>query len=152
MGIAREWPLSAAGRCSSAAAPRAVTASPFRMSDGAEGLKHRATLRRRERLRGAAGVGAVLRSGRRWDCPRLRVIWRANGAGYDRLGVVVSRAAGNAVLRNRMRRVLRDVFRTNKAAAAPFNDIVLIARGPADVGRGELEQEYRRWRDACVQA
>jgi len=109
----------------------------------------RATLRRRERLPGGAGITAVLRSGQRWQGTWLRVLWRAGAAPHDRVGVVVARGAGGAVQRNRARRLLKEVFRTNKSAAPPFSDIVLIARSGGRTGLAELEQEYRRWRDEC---
>ncbi len=40
------------------------------------------------------------------------VVWGApNDVGHPRLGLAISRRAGNAVVRNRMRRLLRESFR-----------------------------------------
>ena len=48
--------------------------------------------------------------------------------GPSRLGVVVSRRVGNAVVRNRAKRLMREVFRRNQAKISGAFDLVLIAR------------------------
>lgn len=49
-------------------------------------------------------------------------------SGPSRLGVVVSRRVGNAVVRNRAKRLMREVFRRNQAKIPGAFDLVLIAR------------------------
>jgi len=46
----------------------------------------------------------------------------------SRLGVVTSRKLGNAVVRNRARRLLREVFRSHRNELVPRVDLVLVAR------------------------
>lgn len=48
-----------------------------------------------------------------------------------RLGVTVSRKVGNAVVRNRVKRRIREWFRREGAQQAPGLDLVVIARPPA---------------------
>jgi ribonuclease P protein component len=56
----------------------------------------------------------------------------------SRLGVTVSRRIGNAVVRNRVKRRVREVFRTAIRAGLPAGtSIVVIARG----GAGALESK-----------
>ena len=45
-----------------------------------------------------------------------------------RLGVVTSSRIGNAVVRNRARRLLREVFRLHRHALSQAVDLVLVAR------------------------
>lgn len=55
-----------------------------------------------------------------------------NELGHPRLGLVVSRKAGNAVRRNRWRRVLREAFRLHRRELPKNVDIVVIPRPVAE--------------------
>jgi len=60
---------------------------------------------------------------------RLATIFlRANGLPQTRLGITTPARLGNAVLRNRVRRRVREVFRLNRLAIAGGWDIVLNPR------------------------
>jgi ribonuclease P protein component len=55
----------------------------------------------------------------------------SNGLGYARLGLVVSRRLGGAVVRNRIKRRLREAFRTNRHDLPGDLDVICIPRpGP----------------------
>jgi ribonuclease P protein component len=51
---------------------------------------------------------------------------------FSRFGISVSKRIGNAVVRNRVKRVLREILRS--ATVTPGWDIILIARGPSAGG------------------
>lgn len=53
---------------------------------------------------------------------------RKNRTSGNRVGFTVSKKLGHAVVRNRTRRRLREVYRLNEAAFAPGWDIVVVAR------------------------
>jgi len=53
---------------------------------------------------------------------------RKNRSATNRVGVTVSKKLGCAVVRNRVRRRLREVYRLNEAKFAPGWDIVVVAR------------------------
>ena len=53
---------------------------------------------------------------------------RKNHSSANRVGVTVSKKLGHAVVRNRVRRRLREVYRINEAKFAPGWDIVVVAR------------------------
>ena len=53
---------------------------------------------------------------------------RKNKLGHNRLGITVSVKLGGAVVRNRARRRLREVYRLNEAMFKPGFDIVVVAR------------------------
>ena len=62
-----------------------------------------------------------------------------------RLGVVTSRRIGGAVIRNRARRRLREVFRLHREALRDVSAVILVARpGCAEAPWGELVEEFRR--------
>ena len=53
---------------------------------------------------------------------------RPNRLGINRIGITVSKKLGHAVVRNRVRRRLREVYRLNEAQFTPGWDIVVVAR------------------------
>jgi len=55
----------------------------------------------------------------------------AGGSGRARLGITASRRVGNAVVRNRVKRWIREWFRRSGRAQLPGLDVVVIARASA---------------------
>ena len=53
---------------------------------------------------------------------------RPNKLTINRVGITVSKKLGHAVVRNRVRRRLREVYRLNEAQFRPGWDIVVVAR------------------------
>ena len=58
----------------------------------------------------------------------LVIYCRRNGTEINRIGYTVSKKLGHAVVRNRARRRLREVYRLNEAMFKPGYDIVVVAR------------------------
>ena len=56
---------------------------------------------------------------------------RKNRLDHNRLGLTASVKLGHAVVRNRTRRRLREVYRLNESRFAPGWDIVVVARSRA---------------------
>ena len=61
----------------------------------------------------------------------LVIYCRRNALGVNRLGLTVSTKLGHAVVRNRVRRRLREVVRLNEGRLQNGYDIVLVARSAA---------------------
>ena len=53
---------------------------------------------------------------------------RENHSSANRVGVTVGKKLGKAVIRNRVRRRLREIYRCNEAQFTPGWDIVVVAR------------------------
>ena len=93
-----------------------------------------------ERLLAKPAFDAVFEAACSAADERVVIYVLPNGRGYGRLGLVVSSKYGNAVARNRFKRVLREAFRLNKALALGY-DVVVLPRlqrrnVPATTGRG----------------
>ena len=85
---------------------------------------------RQARVRAKAEFDAVFARGRRIAAPEFVLHLLADGEA-PRLGLAVSRKVDpNAVGRNRIKRVLRDAFRRQRAGLAPAAYVV-VARGAA---------------------
>lgn len=66
-----------------------------------------------------------------------------NRQGMSRLGVTVSTKLGHAVVRNRIRRRLREIYRLNESRFRTGFDIVVVARSRAVTAEyAELEKAY----------
>ncbi|NVJ05131.1 ribonuclease P protein component [Myxococcus sp. AM001] len=63
------------------------------------------------------------------DC--LLALVKRNGRPYSRVGLTVSSKVGNAVVRARLRRVLRELFRKRRMQWPSGLDVVLVARSSA---------------------
>ena len=62
---------------------------------------------------------------------------------HPRLGVTATRKLGGAVIRNRIKRVLREIFRRNRPSLAPALDIVVnVRRGAHERAYQVLEREF----------
>ena len=68
---------------------------------------------------------------------------RPNRTTTNRVGITASKKLGHAVVRNRVRRRLREVYRLNEALFAPGWDIVVVARSRCiDADFGKLTHAY----------
>ena len=61
----------------------------------------------------------------------LALYARKNRTSRNRIGITVSKKLGHAVVRNRTRRRLREVYRLNEEKFSPGWDIVVVARSRA---------------------
>lgn len=81
----------------------------------------------------------------------ILVFWaKEGGPMLRRIGVIASRRVGNAVKRNRAKRLFREIFRLNQEALPPRGDFVIIVRSHFDGYSFESLQE--RFLKACKQA
>ena len=68
---------------------------------------------------------------------------RKNRTGGNRVGITVSKKLGKAVVRNRVRRRLREVYRLNEEKFQPGWDIVVVARSRSVEAKfPRLEEAY----------
>ncbi len=86
------------------------------------------TLPKNHRLRTTGEFQRVYRSGQRLRGKGFALIFLDNAFAYTRLGISVHRKAGNAVRRNRIKRLLREVFRLHRDLFPARSDVVLTIR------------------------
>ncbi|MGM9662867.1 MAG: ribonuclease P protein component [Oscillospiraceae bacterium] len=87
----------------------------------------------------------MYRKGRSAVNSYLVLYCRPNAFGHNRLGVTVSAKLGKAVVRNRVRRRLREIWRLNQGQMKQGYDMIVVARSRAVKGSyQELERAFRR--------
>ena len=87
-------------------------------------------MERKHRLSRSRDFDSVYRRGRSVSTRFLVLYWfpRDDGGDEPRLGLAVPRATGKAVVRNRVKRQLREAWRAILPNVGAGNDYVLIAR------------------------
>ena len=110
--------VAPAARSSSAAAPRAGSVCPPK------------NVQRRHRLSRSRDFDAVYRQGRSTSTRFLVLYWfdRDGDSTEARLGLAVPKTIGNAVVRNRIKRQLRELWRERLERVPAGRDYVLIAK------------------------
>lgn len=73
----------------------------------------------------------IYRKGKSAVAPCMVVYCQKNRQGRSRLGVTVSTKLGGAVVRNRVRRQLREMYRLHKEEMRPGYDLIIVARSRA---------------------
>src|SRR5512137_1765398 len=81
---------------------------------------------KKRRLANNRQFKAVLDHGRRVGDRLLTLYLAPNDCGYPRLGISVGKSSGQAVVRNRLKRLLREAFRQNQDRLPRSFDYVLM--------------------------
>ena len=87
-------------------------------------------MQRHFRLRHKEDFARLRQTGRVWRHPLLLVSVTPNGLPHNRYGFVTSKQLGGAVVRNRIRRLLREAMRHAHPQLVQGYDMVVIAREP----------------------
>lgn len=78
--------------------------------------------------------------------PFMVVYCRKNRENENRIGFTVSAKMGHAVVRNRIRRRLREIYRLNKTSFSKGWDIIIVARSRS------INGDFRKMEDAFLEA
>ena len=86
------------------------------------------SLPKKERLLNRKDFVNLNRIGKRYPTRNFIVIVKENGLDHSRLGITASKKIGNAVTRNKVKRLIREFYRLHKTYVPKGLDIVVIAK------------------------
>jgi ribonuclease P protein component len=95
---------------------------------------------RKERLKKRGEIRSVFNGGRPVACSGARLFFLQNGGGENRIAFTFARKFGNAVERNRARRLGREAYRHLRAKIKNGYDFVLLVYPGKIDFRGRLKQ------------
>src|SRR5919108_243930 len=97
------------------------------------------------RLRKRPEFLTLSRTGRKTQTGSFVIISKANAVDQARLGITVSSKVGNAVVRNRIKRLVREFFRRDGRELATGLDVLVIARSTAkDISFADVAGELAK--------
>ncbi len=83
---------------------------------------------KRERILRPGEFRELYREGRKYSVREFLLFVKAGDQGPTRCGFTVSKRMGSAVTRNRIKRYLKEVFRTQKGELKPDLKMAIVAR------------------------
>lgn len=92
----------------------------------ARGREGRLRFPKNERLKRSSGISEVFKRGRSVSCPGARLFFKPVEGGCNRIAFVFSKKFGNAVQRNRARRLGREAYRFLRGRLKRGFDLVLL--------------------------
>jgi ribonuclease P protein component len=84
--------------------------------------------RKTEKVTNKSSYRIIYEQGVRRSSRFFTVITCGNSIGAKRLGITVTKKTGNAVFRNRLKRLIREFFRRNKDLFPAGHDVVVMAK------------------------
>src|SRR5262249_27824954 len=101
------------------------------------------TLPPARRMRRRSEFQRVFDAGRRVHGRHLTVVFASAAGAESRLGIVASRTLGGAVVRNRAKRLIRQLFRTNDRPVPALDLVVIPKASAAGLSAAELGRDYQ---------
>ena len=97
---------------------------------------------KRERVLNRSDFVNANREGKRYHTANFAIALRKNRPGVSRLGITASKKTGNAVTRNRIKRLIREFYRLHKPYLPQGCDIVIAAKkGAGDLDFWKVREE-----------
>jgi ribonuclease P protein component len=96
------------------------------VSAAGRGPAERLTFRRRERIKSGDDIKRAFSRGRKVSCRGAKLFYLENGTDDNRIAFTFARKYGNAVERNRSRRLSRETYRLMKSRLKRGFDLVVL--------------------------
>jgi ribonuclease P protein component len=94
-----------------------------------QGKFKKAGINKKERIKKKAHFLSIFKNGERIDKKKLKIFFTKNDRNISRFAVVTSKRLGSSVQRNRIKRIIKEVFRRNKEYFGKNMDWIFIPQG-----------------------
>lgn len=116
-----------------------VSLSPSGFSQG---------LPRNRRIRSPGDFRRVMRGGEAFKSGDLLILAKSNSCGWARLGISIRRTVCGSVYRNRLKRWIREAFRTDtRIRGLPLDMVIVVRRAGPELGFAEIAKALKRFVD-----
>jgi ribonuclease P protein component len=106
-------------------------------------VKHEACLPKNEIIKNSREFSRIIENGKNWRGKWLRIYFEEGDK--RQVGFAVSKRQGNAVQRNRIKRLLREVYRKKRSWIGNCKMILMTKQSSTPVGISDLEQDFNRF-------
>ncbi|HEY7534675.1 MAG TPA: ribonuclease P protein component [Thermodesulfobacteriota bacterium] len=96
------------------------------------------------RIRKSSEFEEVFKKGNRLNGDHYTLVYKENSLGFPRLGLVVGKKCGNVIERNRIKRIIREIFRLNKPLFNSLDLLVIAKRKSEALNYNDAEGEIKR--------
>jgi ribonuclease P protein component len=79
-------------------------------------------------LKKSSEFNSVYKQGKSYVTKHIVMYWKKNREPFNRIGCTVSKKVGNAVTRNRVKRLIKEAYRLNSGNIPKGYDLVFVAR------------------------
>ncbi len=101
------------------------------------------TFKKKDRLLKRRQFRELSARGKRVQDRFLIIVYSPNELGFSRLGVTVTKKVGNACVRNRIKRIIRESFRKKRAYLPKGTDLNVIAKkAAANADSRSIEESF----------
>jgi ribonuclease P protein component len=104
---------------------------------------------RKHRLNDSGLIKKVREAGRKIYKSRFLIYRHSNSLGYPRIAIALTRMAGPSVLRNRVRRKLREFFRKRKQALGSNDYFIYASRNLSRITNEEWKKILQEIESTC---
>lgn len=104
------------------------------------------TITKFQRIKSEKEILSLLKTGERRAYNPFTIIYRKSSSNFDRIAIIVSKKSGSAVLRNRLKRIFREAFRSTKVESPPFFDILVCPHCSSTISAEAIRKNYIQWR------
>jgi len=104
--------------------------------------KIKKTLKRNQRIHLQKDFNKIFKDGKKIRTNDFQILILENSLDYSRIGVKINKKVGKAYQRNKIKRILKEIFRNNQDKIQGLDIIIIPYRSIIDKTYKEIEEEF----------